>query len=118
MVDCRPFFHPPLFCGPAAEINENHRLLSFADVPMDLSRPCASCGNRRETRRDDQREAGGLRPDLSGVRRAAALQARAAAPGISTGGIGALARPPRGPAYRATEILPLRIQPRFPADHR
>src|SRR5882672_7727864 len=69
---------------------ENRRILSLADVPVDLSRPCASCGNRRKTRRDDQREAGGLRQDLSGVGRTAALQTRTAAPSLSPGGIGAL----------------------------
>src|SRR6266404_3468633 len=97
---------------------ENRRILSLADVPVDLSRPCASCGNCRETRRDDRREADRVRQDLSGVRRTAALQTRAAAPSISPGGISALARPSRGGAHRATEVLSLRLEPGFASDHR
>ena len=72
----------------------------------------------RQRRRDDQRPAGRPRPRLPGLGRAAARQARAAAPGLPPGRAEALQRIPRSAAQPAAALLPGRQRRRGQAHHR
>ena len=87
--------------GPA------HRLLRFAELAVDASRCRAHRGAGGEAWRLDAHLPGGLRHHLPGLRRAAAAEARAAAPGLPADGAAPLARLPRRADQHPAEALPI-----------
>ncbi len=82
------------------------RLLCLAELALDASRRGADRGAGGAARRRPAHLPGRFRRDLRGVRRAAAAEAIAAAPGLSPAGTGALAGPPRHPHRHPAGAFP------------